>query len=219
MEDIQLGLRYLLPAIAVASVARAIYINRRQIGFLPLVWKRFRPGMLVEVLVLLAATLAIIFLLYAYVPPLRWGWPSLLDIESGNIAISPVTEGSESSHLFVRLLVPLFLLALLITLPLFAAAEERIFRKGRLAWGEIAASSTLFGLAHLIVGVPLAAALALILPGLFYAYKYRRAYLILKDHLTEDEAQRGGWLVATTYHTLYNTLLVGSLLVITVMNI
>lgn len=219
MEQIGVTLRIALPILAVVGVTRAFYVNRHQLGFIPLVWRRFTWPMLAEMALLAAATLFVIFLLDTYLPALSWGWPNLFGEEVGNIAVAPVLAGSDSPSLVLRLAVPFFLAALLIVLPLLAGAEERIFRKGRHTWREITMYSIFFGLIHLAVGVPLCAGLALIGPGFYYAYKYRRAYLTLRPVLGEEQAQRGGWLVSTTYHALYNTLLVALLLVVSLFSI
>lgn len=219
MEQFGMALRFVLPILAIVSVARALYVNRRHLNFIPLVWRRFTLKIFVEVFVLGTLTLLAIYLLDAYVPALGWGWPSLFGVAASNMAVSPVTEGTDSPNLMIRLLVPFFLAALLITLPLLAGAEERIFRKGRHSWREITIASIIFGLVHMVVGVPLCAGLVLIGPGFFYAIKYRSAYLVLREVMTEEEAQRGGWLVSTTYHSLYNTVLVVLLLIATITNI
>jgi hypothetical protein len=67
-----------------------------------------------------------------------------------------------------------------------------------------------FGLAHLIMLVPLSAALAIAVAGFAYGQIYRRAYargLALGDR-DEADLRTEAVLAATTWHTAFNSLLV-----------
>lgn len=129
------------------------------------------------------------------VPGLDFGWWTAIG-GSGN----PVTGGTDrTSGTALEWLVPAVFLALLLpALPLFAEAEERMFRRGsehrstlgRAWWG------VLFGLAHAVVGIPIGAALALGVGGWYFTWAYLRAY------------RRGGreaaLLESTCSHLAYN---------------
>lgn len=225
-----------LVLIATVSIAQVLYINRGRMGFVWSIWKRFRLMMLVEILFVLILTITVIATLCIYIPFLRWGWLNLFISGGGNILIAPVVEGSESSSMLVRILPPIFFVALLVALPFIAHCEEEIFRRGYHEWGEIARQSVKFGLVHILVGIPLAAGIALIIPGFFFAWKYRTAlsqqldldyYKIVArryrsmfkgdikiefDDVSEDEAV----MVSTTYHTFYNSLVVLLILIFVV---
>ena len=123
---------------------------------------------------LLAAVLARFAALWL-VPPLRFGWWSLLGGE-GNVVFG-TTE--QTSGTVWEVVVPaVFLVLLLPALPLFVEAEERRFRLGAEGWsaGRRAARAVQFGLLHLVVGIPVAAALALTLAGWWFTWVYLRAY-------------------------------------------
>lgn len=243
MQWLWLTVKLLLAALAVGSVAYELYSNRDRMSFVWSVWRKFRFKMFFEVLGVLLLMITTVLVLWEYVPILRWGWLNLFVKGGGNILLAPVSEGSESSSVLVRLLPPLFFAALLIALPFMAYYEEKSFRRGYHEWREIAVQSVKFGLVHLFVGIPLAVAIALIGVGFFYACKYRAA---LRNQITaslweeiqqvkeraremgvkgkirveaasdlEDEAV----MVSTVYHTLYNSLLVLLLLVIAVIAI
>jgi hypothetical protein len=96
--------------------------------------------------------------------------------------------------------VPLVFLTLLIpALPLFAEAEERMFRLGaqqRSRWGRLRRSVE-FGLAHAIIGIPIGAALGLSVGGMYFTLRYLRVYRKTGD---EDAAM----LESTRAHTAYN---------------
>ncbi len=233
MEILWIGLKVLVASFAVATVGYEFYQNRDRIGFVWKIWKRFRPLMLLEVLGVLALTITVFFLLMEYIPFLKWGWWMLLSGSgnAGNVLIAPIMEGSESSSILIRIAVPLFFVALFVALPFLAKEEEEMFRRNHLLWGDMVIQSIKFGFIHLIVGVPIAIGIALSGVGFFYAYKYRKALLRLSMHLPcEKQKIESGYsqtitvtndvndeaiLVATTYHTLYNSILIGALVVIT----
>lgn len=174
----------------VAGVAYYFISNLRRLNFIWLIWKRFRPLMFLEVLGVLSFVIGAVLLMWQ-VPFLRWGWWSLLGGSTGgNILVAPILEGSESSYLFVRILVLCFFLFLLITLPFLAKAEEEIFRQGQYDWRSITKQSIKFGLMHLLVGVPLSAAFALIGAGFFFGYKYRKSFAKQSRLLSKEEAEK-----------------------------
>lgn len=127
--------------------------------------------------------------------------------------VKPITDGSQSTHVSIRLMVPLFFFALMLVLPFLARSEERSFRKGYDEWGPIIKQSVKFGLAHCLVGVPLAAGIALIIPGLFYGYKYKRAFDRNTEAFGYERAEDEAVMVSTTYHTMHNMVVVVLLLV------
>jgi hypothetical protein len=71
-----------------------------------------------------------------------------------------------------------FLVLLTPALPLFAEAEERVFRFGaekRTRWGRFRRSVE-FGLAHALIGIPIGAALGLSVGGMYFTSRYMRMY-------------------------------------------
>ena len=90
-------------------------------------------------------------------PGLSWGWWSMLG-GTGN----PVFGSSDTTTGTVwEWLVPVVFMALLLpALPLFAYAEERIFRAGAEGWStrRRAFKVMQFGLVHALIGIPLGAA-------------------------------------------------------------
>lgn len=235
--------KMILVLIATSAVAHELYVNRDRMDFVWSVWKRFRPLMFVEVLVALVLTITVVVTLWTYVPLLRWGWLNFFISGGGNIIFAPVAEGSKSSNMLVRMLPPIFFIALLVAFPFLAHYEEEKYRRGYHDWNEIARQSVKFGLAHLWVGIPLAAGVGLILPGFFFAWKYRS---VLNNEIGSEvrsqiqdikekaqamgikgkirveagpEQENEAVMVSTAYHTLYNSLLVLLLLVLAVVAI
>lgn len=222
----------LIVVFVISNIFLAIYHNRRNLGFVFSVWRRFSFRMLVECFVVLTGVLTIVIALTHYLPFTSTGWLDFVVEGGGNIFIAPVAAGSKSSYLLVRLLVPVFFAVLMLALPFLAETEEQAFRRGHLLWRSIAEKSVVFGLVHMIVGVPLAAAIGLIGMGFFYAHVYRSAHMktIRKavavsgwenadvDTMVND-ADNEAVMVSTAYHTLCNTIIVALMLVIALLSI
>jgi len=122
----------------------------------------------------LAAVVAV-YAALSLVPPLRFGWWSLLGGQ-GNVVFGSTEQTSGTP---LEVLVPVvFVLLLLPALPLFVEAEERRFRLGAEGWStrRRIVRGLQFGLLHLVVGIPVAAALALAVGGWWFTWVYLRAY-------------------------------------------
>lgn len=214
MEFLFNVLKVALILFAIVSVAQTLINERRNYKFVWQVWKRFRIKMLFESfgIILLTGTVAIMLL---FVPGLKYGWLNFFFAEGGNMLIKPVLEGSKSTSILIRLFVPIFFFVLMLTLPFFAKFEEKIFRKGYNEWIPILKQSIRFGLFHCLVGVPLALGFALIIPGFFFGYKYKRAFDCNAAILNHDQAEDEAVMVSTSYHTMYNMIFMFMLLLVT----
>jgi len=130
------------------------------------------------------------------VPGLDWGWWTALG-GFGN----PVTGGTDrTTGTPFEWLVPLVFLVMLVpALPLFAEAEERIFRLGaehRSRLGRLRRSIE-FGLAHALVGIPIGAALGLSVGGEYFTWRYLRSFRRAGD-------AAAAMLESTRSHLAYN---------------
>jgi hypothetical protein len=102
-------------------------------------------------------------------------------------------------------IVPLvFMTMLLPALPLFANAEERIFRAGAERWspGRRVLKTLQFGMVHALIGIPLGAALALSIGGAYFMWVYLRAF-------AATGSTQAATLESTTAHTVYNGVIIG----------
>lgn len=154
---------------------------------------RLRHFVLAVPTFVLTATAVIILL---QVPILDWGWWSAL----GGLG-NPVTGGTErTTGTPLEWIVPLIFLTLLLpALPLFAEAEERMFRLGaerRSRWGRVRRSVE-FGLVHAIIGIPIGAALGLSVSGMYFTRSYLREFARTGD-------QEAAMKESTRAHTAYN---------------
>jgi hypothetical protein len=128
-------------------------------------------------------------------PVLSFGWWSVIGGE-GN----PVVGVTEEDYGIVSVVLPLFFIGLLIVgMPLLVAREEWVFRRGAEARGTAmnVGRSLVFGLAHAVIGIPIGAALALSIGGLYLT----RCYL---EGWKETRTQTGALLESTRAHLAYN---------------
>lgn len=82
---------------------------------------------------------------------------------------------------------------LIVSLPFFARVEEEVFRSDTQNWADALWRSVLFGLVHMLIGIPLGAALALTVLGLWLTQVYFD----------------GGIELSTQAHTAYNLIIFG----------
>ena len=162
-------------------------------------WRHAWPIPLVLTAVLVAASLLV------QVPGLDWGWWSMIGGEGNPVfGSSDATAGSAFEWL-----IPLIFMAMLIpALPLFAAAEERIFRSGAESWSPFkrVAKTLQFGLIHAIIGIPLGAALALSIGGAYFLRVYLREFAATRS-------RQQATLESTTAHTAYNGAIIAIVLI------
>lgn len=211
MDILQTIGMFLLAAFAVANVALVLYDKRREYGFIWQVWKRFRWKMFFQAFGVVLLTIAT-GLALAQVPGLNYGWLHLFFAGGGNVLIKPLTIGTDSSYEVVRWLPVLFLTGFLLAIPFLAKMEEEQFRKGHTKWGRIILQSVKFGPIHCLAGIPLAFGIALIVSGLFYGYHYKRSFESNVRRLGREAAEEEAVMVSTTYHSMYNTIVLSVLI-------
>ncbi len=157
-------------------------------------WRHVWPVPFVLAAVVLVASALI------RIPGLDWGWWTAFGGQ-GN----PVFGTNDSTTGTVwEWLVPLVFITMLIpALPLFAYAEERMFRKGAESWSRRrrAVKVVQFGLAHALIGIPIGTALALSVGGSYFMAVYLRQY---RSHPDAESAA----LESTRAHTAYNGIIV-----------
>jgi len=215
MEILKTVLTVLFAIIAIASVVSTIAKEYKNANFIFAIWKRFRFRMLFETIGVIVLVVMTYVLLVVFFPFLNWGWSDLFIEGGGNIYVAPVMAVSEqSSNWFMKALPFLFLIMFLVAVPFLARMEEKWFRYGHEEWSEIIPQSIKFGLIHLVVGIPIATGIALIISGLFFGYKYKKAFDKNIGVMSYSEASDEALMVSTTYHSFYNTFLVVALLVL-----
>lgn len=153
-------------------------------------WRHIWPVPLLLTTVIAVATALV------QIPGLSWGWWSMLG-GNGN----PVFGSSDATTGTIwEWLIPLIFICLLLpALPLFAYAEERMFRSGAEDWsrGKRALKCVQFGMVHALIGIPIGAAMALSIGGAYFMWIY------LRQHRA-SLSRRDATLESAAAHTAYN---------------
>ncbi|HEY7626078.1 MAG TPA: hypothetical protein VH761_03380 [Ilumatobacteraceae bacterium] len=186
-----IGLR-LVQAVRISRSSRGRSLSRE-------VWTRIGWRHLWPVPFVLTAVLAVAILLLM-IPPLRWGWWTSLGGDGNPVfGSSSTTDGTVWSWLIPVVFVTLVLVAL----PLFANAEERMFRAGAQRWSRRrkALKIVQFGAIHAVIGIPIGVALALSVGGAYFMHVYLDAY---RKTGSATEAT----LESTRAHTAYNAVII-----------
>ncbi len=213
MESFFSWLKIVFVLFAVANVGFVLVVERRNFSFAWTIWRGFGVSMFLEALGVFVLTI-VIALQLMHIPLLKYGWANLIFTDGGNVILAPILDASTSPSIAMQFLPVLFLLALIFVLPFLSKTEEDCFRRGHNAWGAIAKQSVKFGLVHLIVGIPLAAGLALSIPGFWLGYRYKRAFEQKAKEMKPWAAADAAVLVSTMHHTMYNTIAIVLLLII-----
>lgn len=128
-------------------------------------------------IMLIAIVVIIAFLLYSTgISWLQFGWLY-------SLVVNTESTGSSESDYFtsglVSLIVSIGFLFLLLIIPSLAQEEENLFRGSYVKGGvkEAVISSVIFGLLHMIMGIPLHAALALCFAGLGFWLIAKKKYV------------------------------------------
>lgn len=111
------------------------------------------------------------------VPFMRFGWWSAIGGQ-GSPILGVTSSGAGPQLPFLDMLPLVFVSLLILGLPLLVEGEEQIFRRGAetRGWRANLARAFLFGISHAAIGVPLAAATALSLGGLYLTGAYLWAW-------------------------------------------
>lgn len=234
------ALRLLVTLAVLGLLGRTVRPAWRHRALAVRVWRRIRPVHVVGCLGLLAVVLAVATTLLAAVPVTRVGLGQLVGF-SGNAVFAPVEEvslrsggggltgtpapsGTGAAPWLLLGGAGLFCAGLLALFPWLAHVEEETFRAGLedASPGREAWTALRFGLLHLVMLIPLAAALGVAVAGLAYGRIYRRAYARVARRAepvtgpfglpvvvpSPQRSREEAVLVATTWHTTFNSTIV-----------
>lgn len=144
-------------------------------------------------------TLAIITVLYSLGGAMEWSWFAMLPGSDGQAS----NAGISGTTMFPAPLGAAFLLVLVWFMPNLVHWEEAMFREGRTKVREWIPASIAFGFVHMLVGVPLAAAIGLIWPGIIFALVYKRSGEVIDLPDGRKERFHNEW-DPTVWHLLHN---------------
>ena len=223
--------------VTLARSARAAWAQR---DLVVAIWRAWRPVHLAGVVGLFTIVATVAGILLTWVPYMDVGLGTLVGTES-NAVFAPLEQAvaatgpapDDGPDWALVLLSSAFLGPLLLLLPWLAFIEEEVFRGGledASPWRELLAA-LVFGLAHLVMLVPVGAALAIGVAGFVYGRLYRHAHehptpvptVALRAYrpsrrgrraLADDTdpsafaRQAGAVFRATTWHAAFNSALV-----------
>jgi uncharacterized membrane protein YjjB (DUF3815 family) len=239
------ALRLAVVAVILVLLGRVVPVAWRNRRLAYAVWGRIRPRHVLGGLGLLAVVLTVALALLQYVPVTRYGFGSFVGLH-GNAVFAPIEEaavraggegltapapggppeaGGQGARYGLLAAAAAFLGGLVLLFPWLAYVEERTFREGleRATLARELASALRFGLVHLVMLIPLAAALALAVAGFAYGRIYRRAHRRAAARTEEVEGPLGlpvtvapsparvrgeAVLEATVWHATVNTIVV-----------
>ena len=194
-------------AVVGLRLVQAVTLSRSQRGrslsrqvWTGLRWRNIWPVPFVLAGVLLAAIPLL------YVPVLRWGWWSALGGDGNPVFGSSTTT---MGTVWEWLIPVIFMALVLLALPLFANAEERMFRMGAQLWStrQRVMKVLQFGLIHAVIGIPIGVALALSVGGAYFMAVYLRSY-------ARTGSTNEATLASTRAHTAYNALIITTVAVV-----
>lgn len=169
--------------VTLARAARGAWAHR---ALMVTVWRSVRPRHLGGTALLLLLVGATMTGLVALVPGMAYGLGTLVGTTSNAVfapleaAVAATGPAPPSGPDWVLLVAgTVFLLPLAAMLPWLAFVEEEVFRAGLedASLPRELLAALVFGLAHLIMLVPVGAALAIGVAGFVYGRVYRRAYV------------------------------------------
>jgi hypothetical protein len=209
------------------------------------VWRRIRLRHVAGCLGLLVVVTGVLGALLHLLPFTRIGVGSLIGLHGNAVfapleeaslrtggngfaapdALAPAAAGPDLGQVLFLAGAVAFLLGLLLLLPWLAYVEERTFREGLESAGLLRESLTAlrFGLIHLVMLIPLAAALAVGVAGFAYGRVYKRTH---RRFAAQTEVVEGPFgvpvtvapsparvrgeavLEATVWHTTFNSMIV-----------
>lgn len=190
--------------LACLNIGMVLYYERDKLHIYRSIAARFRPVMMIECICCAATMALVIWPLYGR-PVFSYGWMHLYFADGGNMYTTSTLYGAGTGNPVMLAVSAVMIIALVAAVPFFARLEEQLFRKGHADWPKIAWQSIKFGLVHCVfAGVPLFAGLALIVPGMFYGWKYKIMYDRLTNTLGHDAAAEEATLESTVYHVTFN---------------
>ena len=202
--------------------ARFLKTYKRNLKITFSIWLKFSWSIFFQSVLVAGGTL-MISLFLVRIPIFSKGWTHLFFKKGGSIMTSFIQLESISFSYVLTALTILILFILII--PHFALLEELAFRKGKLSIPKRIVSSIIFGLVHMIMGIPLGASIALMFTGYFYSAIYASSFKRHLDNSNKESHNIPRELIisraeliamreSSVYHTMVNTILFGTIILL-----
>jgi hypothetical protein len=167
------------------TLIRVARVAWRQRALTVAIWRAIRFRHVAGAFGLLVVVGGVATALVTWIPGASFGVGHLVGL-TGNAVFAPLEEGlaragpppTKGADWLLLVGATVFLGGLAVLLPWLAFVEEEVFRAGLedAGFGRVAMASLVFGLAHLVMLVPIGAALAIGVAGYAYATLYRRTF-------------------------------------------
>ena len=183
--------------IRLADAARHSVLSR---GYVWGLVKGLRPRHFLGAVPTLVCVIGLALLLF-HVPGLSFGWWTAIGGQGNPVFGSARPQAVGPLDTVIPMV---FGVLLLLGLPLLVEGEEWVFRRGaenRSRWGNLR-WAVLFGLVHALVGIPIAAALALSAGGVYLTWTYLRMW-------RRTGSQEAALTESTRAHLAYDLVIVG----------
>ncbi len=178
-------LRLLISGWILFTLARAARAAWRQRDLVVTIWRGIRPRHVLGALALLVGVGVLATVLITLVPGMHLGLGSVVGLD-GNAVFAPLEEAAARAgpapatgpDWLLIAMTTVFLGGLAVLLPWLAFVEEEVFRAGLedASLGQELRAAAVFGAAHLVMLVPVGAAVAIGAAGFVYGRIYRRAH-------------------------------------------
>lgn len=197
-----MSLRFILLFLA-AMLTVSAYQSYRDRSMVQ-IWPFIRPRHTGLALLFIAAVV-LSMLAFSLVPGLDWGYIQAMTGQQGSVYNAPAPIKTQT----IDRILPLWILvALVLNMPAAVMAEEKLFRANvsRWRWPRLIAMQLLFGLMHMILGIPLYAALGLAVFGLLLSGRHLQL-------IARGQSPQAALMDGASIHLSYNLMLALFLLI------
>lgn len=203
-------------AIAIANAVYVVFDYRNKVVWFKKIYKHINFVTAIRSFFILMTTGFTAASLIGYIPWMRKGWVNgIFDSDTGGNIFIPSSNIVATTTWVELIAYTLFVIAIALAVPIVAYYEEKYFRSGYNKMKDIILINFLFGFIHLLVGVPIAAALALGVTGLLLSYCYRQYYsYLIENGIEKNKAQKKATLFSAAHHSMHNLFLLALLLVL-----
>ena len=169
-------------------------------------------------ILLVSSVISILFLISSFDIPefLKFSWLKLIGANSTNLIIAPV--GTQTTSVISIVATIILYCCFVFFLPYLAKLEEMQFRYYVFSRKERIINSIKFGFLHMVVGVPVFAAIILSILGYIFSLKYMSTYKKYYQEFEFSEVNDLALDSSTSLHAKYNFILITLIFLLITLN-
>jgi len=172
---------------------------------------------ILAIILVISVFSVIILLTYIGIPEfLKFSWLTLIGSKSTNLIVAPV--GNQTTSVISIIATVVFYFCFVFFLPYLAKIEEIQFRDLVFGKKQRIISSLKFGFLHMIVGVPVFAAILLSFVGYIFSWKYISRFNKDYHKIGFSDACETALESSTSLHAKYNFILITFLFLVITLN-